>query len=61
MCAGIKPGKATLEGLYLEFLLSQVFLIDCCDLQFSTGRGLDVFGNLHHTVWIEIETHYSVV
>ena len=61
MGTGVEPGKATLQGLYLELLLGEVLLVDGGDFQFSTGRGFDVLGNLDHAVGIEVETHHGVV
>ena len=57
----IEPCEATLERLYLEFLLGQVFLVDGGDFQFPAGRRFDMFCNLDHAVGIEIEAHHGVV
>ena len=57
----IEPCEATLERLYLEFLLGQVFLVDGGDFQFPAGRRFDMFCNLDHAVGVEIEAHHRVV
>ena len=39
----------------------QILLVDGGNLQFAACRGLDVLGNIHHTVRIEIEAHDGIV
>ena len=61
MRTSVEPCETALQGLYEQFFLFQVFLVDRRDLQFSAGTGLDVLRNLYDTVGIEIESYHSVV
>ena len=61
MCTCIQPGKATLQGLHLQFLLCQILLVNGGNLQLTTSRWLDVLGNLNHAVGVEIKTYHGVV
>ena len=44
--SGIKPGKSSCHGLYLQLLILQELLIDCCYFQFTTSGWLDMFSYL---------------
>ena len=59
--AGVQPGEAAAEDLNLELSGGQEFLVDSGDLQLAAGRWLDVFGDFHHLVGVEIKAHHGVV
>ena len=59
--AGVEPGEAALQGLYLQVLLGEVLLVDGGDFQFTAGTGLDVLGYLYHAVRIEVEADDGIV
>ena len=61
MGARVEPGKAALQRLHLELSAAQILLVDGRDLQFAALAGLDVLGDLHHAVGIEVEAHDGVV
>jgi hypothetical protein len=41
MCAGVKPGVATLHDLNAKLFVRQIGLVDGRDLQFTAGAGFD--------------------
>ena len=59
--AGIKPGVSTPEGLHFELTVGEKGLIDAGNLKFASGRGLDVPGNAHHLVGIEVKAYHGIV
>ena len=61
MGARVEPGEAALQRLHLELSAAQILLVDGRDLQFAALAGLDVLGDLHHAVGIEVEAHDGVV
>ena len=59
--AGVEPGEAAAKGLDLEFAVGEKGLVDAGDLQFAAGGGLDVLGDVHHLVGVEVEADDGVV
>ena len=45
----------------MKSIPAQVFIVDAGDLDFSSGRGLHVPGDLHHLIIIEIEPRHRVI
>ena len=61
MGARIEPGEAAAEGQHAEFAVLEEGVVDRGDLQFATGRRLDLLGDTDHLVGIEIQSHHGVV
>ena len=45
----------------MHTVLGQILLVHRRDLQFASGAGLDVFGDFHHIVGIEIQAGHGIV
>lgn len=58
---GIEPGKSAPEGLHLQFACLQEFLIDSRNLQFAAGGRLDMLGDIHYFIGIEIQSHHGII
>lgn len=54
MGSGIKPGKSSSHGLYLQLLILQKLLVYCCDFQLTTSRWFDMLSHFHHLIRIEV-------
>ena len=61
MSSGIKPGKSSCHGLYLQLLILQELLVYCCDFQLTTSGWLDMLSYICHLVRIEIQAYRSIV
>ena len=61
MRARVEPCESPLEGLHFQRSAGEKRLVHRGDLQFAALAGLDVLGDLHHAVGIEVEAHDGVV
>src|SRR5579872_1947582 len=57
----IQPGRSPVEYRDSELSPAQVFLVDIGDLIFAAGGWLQMFGNIHHGVVIEIQAGYGII
>src|SRR5471030_872197 len=61
MSTSIEPGKTTTKHFDVEGLALQVSTVHVGDLQLATLGRLDVLGDIHNFVIVEIQTGYRVV
>lgn len=59
--AGVEPDVTVAQGHDLELAALEVLLVDGCDFEFATIARLNVLGDLHHVVVVEVEPDDCVV
>lgn len=59
--ASVEPGEAPAQLFYVQLTLFQVGTINAGNFQFAPVAGFYLFGDLDHTVVVEIEAGYGVV
>ena len=59
--AGVEPDVTVAQGHDLELATIEILLVDGRDLEFTTIARLNVLGDLHHVVVVEVEPDDCVV
>ena len=58
---GVEPGATAAEDLHVEPTPVQVGPVDVGDFQFTARRGLEIAGDLHHVVVVEVQAGHGEV
>ena len=61
MGTGIQPGGTAAHAFNTQLALLEIDVVHIGDLQLATGRWLDLFGDLHHLIVIEVEAGHRIV
>src|SRR5690606_8558560 len=59
--AGVQPRRTPTENAHFEAPSGEVRFVDVRNFVFATGGRLDAFGNLHHSVVVEIQARHGKI
>ena len=61
MVSCIQPCKASSQSFYLQSSSVQIFVINACDLNFTSCRRLHIFCDLHYIIVVEVKSRNRII